>query len=294
MKKSYLSKYNMDGYATRGKPMVKKDGGKYYSIQHYQGKHEGEFTVMEVDENGVENGQAQLFDRGILQLSWMMKSGKREGELTVYKKGVVDRVMRWDDLREAGKEGDDYRLRAIVNDESGKELLEEMIVGSGIVVYRGEFDGESRKREGFGIEQDEKSGLEKRSGYFKNGKLVHVCQEFRKVKDEDGNNTKMEMIEYGGEEDEDNVENLLDCSPIYIGDYAFDAKQFRFIRSGVGNVLNEYSGICEWIGKWDEEGSEVELNGGWYEKMKGERLLSNSLKDEIIVDYCLIYLTICP
>ena len=233
---------------------MKKYPGKQYSVQQYQGEHEGEYTVMEVDENGVENGKAQLFDRGILQLSWMMKNGKREGELTVYKKGVVDRVMRWDDLREAGKEGDDYRLRAIVNDESGKELLEEMIVGSGIVVYRGEFDGESRKREGFGIEYDEESGLEKRSGYFHNGKLVHVCQEFRKVKDEDSNNTKMEMIEYGGEKDENNVNDYLNCCPVYIGDYAFDAKQFRFIRSGVGNVLNEFSGICDWIGEQDEEG----------------------------------------
>ena len=245
VREAYIGKYNLTGYQTKGRAVMKKYPGKQYSVQQYQGEHEGEYTVMEVDENGVENGQAQLFDRGILQLSWMMKNGKREGELTVYKKGAVDRVMRWDDLREAGKEGDDYRLRAIVNDESGKELLEEMIVGSGIVVYRGEFDGESRKREGFGIEYDEESGLEKRSGYFKNGKLVHVCQEFRKVKDEDSNNTKMEMIEYGGEKDENNVNDYLKCCPIYIGDYAFDAKQFRFIHSGVGNVLNELSGICD-------------------------------------------------
>ena len=182
LREAYVGKYNLTGYQTKGQAVMRKYSEKQYSIQQYQGEHEGEYTVMEVDENGVKNGQAQLFDKGILQLSWMMKNGKREGELTVYKKGVVDRVIRWDDLRKADKEGDDYRLRAIVNDESGKELLEEMIVGSGIVVYRGEFDSESRKREGFGIEYDEESGVEKRSGYFKNGKLVHVCQEFRKVK----------------------------------------------------------------------------------------------------------------
>ena len=54
-------------------------------------------------------------------------------------------------MYEADKEGDDYRLCAIVNDESGKVLLEEMIVGSGVVVYRGEFDYGSWKCEGFGI-----------------------------------------------------------------------------------------------------------------------------------------------
>ena len=99
---------NLVGYQTKGRAVMKKIiQGKQYSIQQYQGEHEGEYTVMEVDERGVENGQAQLFDKGILQLSWMMKNGKREGELTVYKKGVVDRVIRWDDLYEVDKEGDD-------------------------------------------------------------------------------------------------------------------------------------------------------------------------------------------
>ena len=119
----------MDGYQAKGRAVVKMVLGRQYSIQKYQGEHEGEYTMVEVDENGVENGKARLFDKGILQLSWMMENGKREGELTVYKKGVVDRVLKWGDLQQASIEGDDYRLKAIVNDESGKELLEEMIVG---------------------------------------------------------------------------------------------------------------------------------------------------------------------
>ena len=220
---------------------------------------------MEVDDDGVENGKAQLFDSGVLQLSWMMKNGKREGELIVYKDGVVDRVMRWDDLRKADKEGSDYLLQAIVNDVSGKELLEEIIVDSGIVVYRGEFDALSRKREGFGIEYDRESGLEKRSGYYKKGKLVQLCQEFKKR----NGGKEMVMIEYQCEKDKNNANSSLDLCPVYVGDYAFDVKEFRFIRRGVGKLLNELSGICDRIGEWDVKGekkmgSEIKLHAGWY------------------------------
>ena len=161
LRETYISRLNLDGYRTKGNPIAKKINGSQYLFQYYQGEHEGKYTIMEVDENGVENGKAQLFDKGIIQLSWMMKNGNKEGELTVYEKEVVDRVIRWDDLYDADPQGNDYHLKVIVNDESGKELLEEVIVGSGVVVYRGEFDGESRKREGFGIEYDEESGVEK-------------------------------------------------------------------------------------------------------------------------------------
>ena len=269
LREAYIGEFNLSGYQTKGEAIVKEISGKRYSVQHYQGKHEGEYTIMEVNKKGEGNGKAQLFKKGVLQLSWKMSNGKREGKLTVYKKGAIDRVLRWDDLRQASKEGDDYHLKSIVNDKSGKALLEEMIVGNGVVVYRGEFNSESRKREGFGIEYDEVSGVEKRSGYYKNDKLVHLCQEFEEVVNEEDGSVVMEMTEYGGESDENNVNDYLNCCPIYIGGYAFDANQFRYIRGGVGHALDEYIGICDWIGEWDEEGemkegSEIELHGGWY------------------------------
>ena len=150
----YIKKCNLDGYAAEEKAEVKRYMEKKYLVQYYQGEHEREYLVMEIDRKGVGNGLAQLFKKGVIQLSWMMKHGERKGEVTVYKKGVVDRVLRWDDLRKAEKQGENYHLRTIVNDESGKELLEEIVVGNGIVVYRGEFDNESWEREGFGIEFD--------------------------------------------------------------------------------------------------------------------------------------------
>ena len=69
LRESYIGKYNLTGYTTKGQAVMKKYSEKRYSIQQYQGEHEGEYTVMEVDERGVENGQAQLFKKGVLQLS---------------------------------------------------------------------------------------------------------------------------------------------------------------------------------------------------------------------------------
>ena len=139
------------------------------------------------------------------------------------------------------------------------------------MVYRGEFNSKTREREGFGIEYDETSGMEQRSGYYRNDELFHVFQEFRKVKEEKEKGSEhkiMEMIEYGGERDKKNVDDVLSLCPIYIGDYVYDTNQLRFIRSRVGNVLNANSGICDRICEWDDKGekkgSDIELHGGWY------------------------------
>ena len=282
----FINQYDLSGYVLKGKPVIKNYQGKRYSIQQYQQEHEDEYTVMEINRNGVGNGNAQLFRKGILQMSWLMNNGEREGELTVYKDGVIDRILRWDDLREASKQGDDYHLCSIVNSDRDKEMWEEMIVGSRIVVYRGEIDKETRKREGFGIEYDEVSGVEKRSGYFKKGKLVHLCQEFEEEEvgeKEYGINRKMKMIEYGGEMDENNVDDITKRFPIYIGDYRFDSKEFKFIRNGLGNVLNEYSGICSCICEWNDKGekiigNEIVLNGGWKGKGRGKNDKNQSIR----------------
>ena len=78
------SKYNLSGYLTLGSKSVIISNGKRFAIQRYQGVHEDEFTVMEVDEYEQENGVAQLFKNGVLQLSWRMVNGQRKGNLTIY------------------------------------------------------------------------------------------------------------------------------------------------------------------------------------------------------------------
>ena len=147
MREAAVSKYNLSNYFAKGKQEIRTYGNKKYAIQQYQGNHEDEYTVMEVDENGIENGMAQLFKNGIIQLSWKMENGKRCGTLTIYKNGVVNQMTTWESL-------DDNIIRSIVNDESGKRLLLERSVENGFVIYKGEYDGKSLARSGWGIEYD--------------------------------------------------------------------------------------------------------------------------------------------
>ena len=93
---SEASKYDLSGYFSLGNKSVITYNDKRYAIQMYQDIHEDEFTVMEVDENEIENGMAQLFKNGVIQLSWRMVKGKRDGKLTIYKNGVVDRMTTWE------------------------------------------------------------------------------------------------------------------------------------------------------------------------------------------------------
>ena len=254
----------MSGYIADGNPTRQTYNGVLYSIQKYQGEHSNEFTIMEIDENGIENGIAQLYKRGILQMDWRMKNGKRIGRLTKYNNGMVDRVLFWNHIEESINTG---ILRSIINDVSGKELMEETVIGTGIVIYRGEYSGSRYERSGFGIEYDEMTGKEKRCGYYVNGELRHLHQEFEYIND--GNGGRMQMIEYDGRKYEDNVSQDFTCIPVYIGEYMFDTKQFQFIRKGKGYKLDKDSGVCEWTGEWNAKGeaihgSKTELHFGWY------------------------------
>ena len=217
---------------------------------------------MEVDEYEQENGVAQLFKNGVLQLSWRMVNGQRKGNLTIYQNGIVDRMTTWENFEKDV-------IFYVVNDESGKRLLVEMVKVSGVVIYKGEFDHATLKKSGWGIVYDE-SGLEKYVGYFEEDKLVHIKQSFMKVEDaEEG--SKMMMIEYGGDVTEDNVKDVLSRRPIYMGGYAFEKKRNEFVRTGVDNEINELSGICERISEQDEngvkkmkDGNKRLLFGGWF------------------------------
>ena len=70
-----------------------------YELQLYQGEHAKEFTVCELKDGKVE-GRCQLYNRGIISLSWMMKNGKREGGITEYVKG---KAVLWVKVRREGR-----------------------------------------------------------------------------------------------------------------------------------------------------------------------------------------------
>lgn len=261
-----VGKYDLSGYLAYGKPILQRRNNKEYSIQKYQGEHNNEYTVMEM-ENGVPNGLAQLFKKGVIQMSWIMKNGVRYGSVTIYKNGVVERVTTWDSLNDAASARKDALLREVVNDVNRSGWMVEKVASTGLIVYRGGYNRADLTKEGWGFKYSKKSGLEKSYGYYRNDKLVHICQEF--ITGEDG--TRM-MIEYGGDVNDDNVSEVLNCQPIYIGGYSFNVGKGEYVRSGKGHVINESSGICDQLGEWDQEGKEMGgqqqvLHGGWYHEV---------------------------
>ena len=237
-----MKRVMMDGYVTEGNEKRVVDGVEV-EIVTYQGEHCDEYLVRE-----VESGRCSLFYKGIIQLSWKENSGVRVGGFTMYEKGKALRSEDWKGMNET-------EHRSIENCKNGLELV---IEGNG-VVYRGGFDDvESKKREGRGMEFDEKSGRVLRCGVWKNDELFHINLE---CEDEEV------MIEYETEEEKENV-SVLNRHPVYEGGYVFDEEKREVLRNGEGCEIDVNTGIAVREGTW-ERGvlkESVELFDGWYVK----------------------------
>ena len=240
----------------------------------YQGDHSDEYLLCEMKEGKVE-GRCQLFNRGILSLAWIMKNGKRVGGITEYENGKAISKEGWDSL--LGNGGGDRRM--IENSKEGlimtiRRKCEENEEDAGCVIYRGGFD-EEMNRDGYGIEYDIENGKEKIGGYWSKDKLNRMIREF----DADNN----QMIEYAENDDSDesNME-LLNRIPIYIGGYSIE--NGKYVRNGVGYLIDEKSGTANRESEWSngKEKKEVgyDLYEGWYVKGMSESIRS-VLKNEI-------------
>lgn len=125
-------------------------------------------------QGGEVEGRCQLFSHGISSLSWLIKNGKRVGEVTKYENGKALLKESWALLFGNGER------RVIENTNGGLimsiryDCTEE---NEEIVVHRGGFD-EEMNRHGYGIEYDRKSGREKIEGYWANDQLIQVEREF--------------------------------------------------------------------------------------------------------------------
>ena len=249
------SKYDLSGYIALGNPVIKQAGNKTYSIQYYQGRHQFEYTIMEL-QGGIPNGQAQLFDDGIIKMMWNMENGVPSGLLTVFKQGVADRQTTWEFLDNSRE------TRWIVN-EQNRMVMMIIDVRTNNTVYIGSYNSMWMK-EGYGIECDNETGNPIVSGYFHDDHIIHTHQRFY-VAD---NNIQL-MTEYAGRTDESN-EELLSRKPVYVGGYIYDKNEYVFKRHGFGRVINWYSGFCEYEGRWEYgkelRGSRVSLSKGWYNK----------------------------
>ena len=235
----------MDGYVTKRieKRVV---NGEKVEIVTYQGEHSDEYLVRE-----VRSGRCSLFHKGILQLRWNEVKGVKTGGFTVYEKG---KALRSEDWKELGKK----ERRSLGNCKNGVELVVE---GNG-VVYRGGFDdGISMKREGRGMEFDEKSGRVLRCGVWESDKLFQIEKECE---------SEEVMIEYAIDEGLSN-RNLLNRHPMYEGGYVFDEEKREVLRHGYGCEIDIKTGIAVREGTWErgELKESVDLFDGWYVKMEG-------------------------
>ncbi|KAM7453412.1 hypothetical protein BLSTO_05840 [Blastocystis sp. subtype 1] len=231
-------------------------GGVEVEIVMYQGKHCDEYLVRE-----VESGRCSLFYKGIVQLSWKEVNDVRVGGFTLYENGKALRSEEWKGL--AGKE-----QRRVENCKDGLELV---IEGDG-VVYRGGFDDvESMKREGRGVEFDEKSGRVLRCGVWKNDELFQIEKE---CEDEEV------MIEYAIEEGMENV-NVLNRRPVYEGGYVYDEEKREVLRHGYGCEIE--GGVAVREGTWEkgELKESVELFEGWYVKREGKEVFDWGLNMKV-------------
>ena len=210
----------------------------------YQGEHCDEYLVRE-----VESGRCSLFYKGILKLSWKEVYGVHVGGFTLYGKGKAMVRGNWSSLWNERKQ------RRIENCKNGLELV---VIENG-VVYRGGFDNvELMKREGRGVEFDEKSGRVLRCGVWKNDELLQIEKECE---------SDEVMIEYAIDEGKSNL-NVLNRRPVYEGGYVFDEEKREVLRNGYGCEIDVNTGIAVREGTW-ERGvlkESVELFDGWYVK----------------------------
>ena len=238
----------------------------------YQGDHSYEYLLSEMKDDKVE-GRCQLFNRGILSLAWTMKNGRRIGEITEYENGKAIQKENWDSalgndsgdrrIIENSKEGLIMTIRSKGKHENGNNGEE-----NDIVIYRGGYD-EEMNRNGYGIEYDVNNGKEKIEGYWVKDKLIRMIREF----DADNN----QMIEYAENDDNDesNME-ILNRIPIYIGGYCIE--NGKYVRNGVGYLIDEKSGTANRESEWEngKENKEVgtDLYEGWYVKGMSESIRS--------------------
>ena len=245
----------MDGYVTE-RCEKKTVNNEEVEIVMYQGEHCDEYLVRE-----VKSGRCSLFYKGIIQLSWKEVGGVKVGGFTVYEKGKALRSEDWNGL--GGKEH-----RCIENCKNGLELVAE---GNG-VVYRGGFDDvESMKREGRGMEFDEKSGRVLRCGVWKNDELFQIEKECE---------SEEVMIEYTIDEGMENV-SLLNRHPVYEGGYVFDEEKREVLRNGYGCEIEGGVGVKEGVWERGVLKESVELFEGWYVK-RGEKEVLKEVHDEVL------------
>ena len=233
------SEFFLDGYVTLGEPKEITMDDCTYILQCYQGNHADEYTMKK-------GRTVHLFQNGVLKMAFEEDNGGYQiGEFTRFENGCAAFVQSFDEIL------DHHNFNRIVNHVRG-ERMEIYSHTTGRLIYHGEFN-ENRKREGWGIQYDEKTGDMLLEGMWKNNKLVQIIRKIEGTI----------MIEF--KENGDNT-SAINRIPIYVGGFIYDEEKESFIRNGRGYWINEKTRIATREVEW-KDGVEVsgrDLYDGWY------------------------------
>ena len=246
-KQAREARYLLSQYISGEKKRISVNGIEY-EVQLFQGEHSDEYLLSEMKDGQIE-GRCQLFNRGILCLSWIVKKGQRTGRITEYKNGKAICSENWESILSNGER------RIVENSKEGLVMTVRYTCGNEneeIVIYRGGFD-EKMNRYGSGTEYDRESGKEKIEGYWIKDKLVRIAREF----DADNNI----MIEYT----ENSSAEIWSRIPVYIGGYCIENDK-QYVRHGIGYLIDKRSGTATRESEWEhgKEKNRINLYDGWY------------------------------
>lgn len=246
----------LSGYIVSSK-QEKQMNGRNYEIQYFLNQHKNEYLITEL-KNGIYDGQSQLFDRGLLKMKWKWVEGRRQGDVVVYDRGKVIYTENWDSITNCN---DDRRI--LVN-ARGRTDLVVMDPTSSVIVYIGNFDRQTRSRNGYGFCYDRNTGNLVCYGRYVDDELTQVIQEI------EGD----QMIEYDVCGGDSNLE-VSTRRAVYVGDYMHDMNTNTLFRHGKGSEINSRTGCVIWEGDW-EKGEKVdgcELVDGYYTRTSGDKSL---------------------
>ena len=192
-------------------------------------------------------GDVFLYENNVLKQQWEEnEKGERSYEFVAYKNGRADFRQRFEDITE---QKDYYK---IVNHRKGLRM-EITSFKTGQVTYHGEY-GKKHQKNGWGIEYDEESGNVVVEGIWRKGILKEVIRLF--------NGDVMTELKRNGEDSLDPTKRI----PIYVGGFRYDEDNERFVREGVGCLIEAESGIATRESVWEdgEEVSGVDLFDGYF------------------------------
>ena len=230
MQTVYGFQYTLDGYYTEGDQTKINWLGEECRIQKFQGAHKNEFVITD------SSNKSSLYYNGVLKRTWEGDCQDESGNFDVYENGRLELCGSFDNLLY-----DDY----VQFKTCSRDALELVLIKrkTGITVFRGQYNYNLQKH-GRGIEFDENDGKELLEGIWADDKLCKITKIF-----ENG-----VMTEFSEQGDGFQFETRI---PVYMGGYCFDESTGKYVRHGVGCLIDPKTRMAYRESTW-EKGEEIE------------------------------------